>query len=160
MNAGGVFGEQLRAFGIAWVLLCIALALHVLDEALTDFLSVYNPTVQAIRRRFPFLPLPVFSFRVWLTGLCAAVLLALCLSPLAFHGSSFALGVSYPLAVVMFGNAMGHIGVALPSAFHAWNVLRAVIAFRGCPPFCVRAPCHTFELRTMLGDRRPGRTSA
>jgi hypothetical protein len=113
MNASGAFGEQVRAFGVAWVLLCIALALHVLDEALTDFLSVYNPTVQAIRQRFPFLPLPVFSFRVWLVGLCAAVLLALCLSPLAFRGSCFALGVSYPLAVVMFGNALGHIGASL-----------------------------------------------
>jgi hypothetical protein len=36
---------------------------NVLDEALTDFLSVYNLAVQAIRKRFPFLPLPTFTFR-------------------------------------------------------------------------------------------------
>jgi hypothetical protein len=55
-------------FGIAWLALCIAFAIHVADEALTDFLSVYNPAVRAIRARFPFLPLPTFTFRVWLTG--------------------------------------------------------------------------------------------
>ena len=32
--------------------LCLALAAHVFDEAMTDFLSVYNPTVQAIRQKF------------------------------------------------------------------------------------------------------------
>src|SRR5439155_13684259 len=44
-------------FGVAWVVLCVALSVHVADEALTDFLSVYNPAVRAIRSRFPFLPL-------------------------------------------------------------------------------------------------------
>ena len=35
--------------GIAWVMMWVALALHVTDEALTGFLSVYNPTVLALR---------------------------------------------------------------------------------------------------------------
>jgi hypothetical protein len=72
-----------RRFGVAWISLCVALALNVIDEAATGFLSVYNPTVQAIRTRFPFLPLPTFTFRVWLTGLCFGSLLLLSLSPLA-----------------------------------------------------------------------------
>jgi hypothetical protein len=42
-------------YGLAWLLLCLALAIHVLDEALTDYLAVQNPTVRAIRQRFPFL---------------------------------------------------------------------------------------------------------
>ena len=33
-------------FGRAWLGLAGALALHVTDEALTDFLSVYNPERQ------------------------------------------------------------------------------------------------------------------
>lgn len=113
MITGEIIGEEARRFGFAWLLLCTALALHVLDEALTDFLSVYNPAVRAVRRRFPFLPLPVFSFRVWLTGLCLAILLAFCLSPLAFHGSRFVLGAAYPLSILMFGNGLGHIGASL-----------------------------------------------
>jgi len=43
--------------------LCVAFGLHVVDEALTDFLSVYNPIVRAVRARLPFLPLPTFTFR-------------------------------------------------------------------------------------------------
>jgi hypothetical protein len=113
MTTSGVIVEAAHRFGVAWVLLCIALAVHVVDEAATDFLSVYNPTVQAIRKRFPFLPLPVFSFRVWLTGLCVAILLAFCLSPFAFAGRCFVIGVSFPLAVLMFGNALGHIGASV-----------------------------------------------
>jgi len=37
--------------GIAWVALCLAFALHIVDEASTGFLSVYNPTVLAMRER-------------------------------------------------------------------------------------------------------------
>ena len=39
-----------------------------MDEALTGFLSVYNPTVIEIKGRLPWLPLPVYSFEVWLGG--------------------------------------------------------------------------------------------
>jgi len=63
--------------GPAWVALCVALAIHVADEALTDFLSVYNPAVRAIRARFPFLPLPTFTFRIWLGGLIVVTVLLL-----------------------------------------------------------------------------------
>jgi len=113
MLDSGIIGEEARRFGFAWILLCIALALHVTDEALTDFLSVYNPSVQAMRKRFRFLPLPVFTFRVWLGGLCVAILLAFCVSPLAFEGSRWIVWAAYPLAVLMFGNALGHIGASL-----------------------------------------------
>ena len=75
--------------GRPWVALTLALAVHVADEAATDFLSVYNPTVESIRRRFPFLPLPVFTFDVWLAGLIAAVILLLALSRFAFRGASW-----------------------------------------------------------------------
>ncbi|MGO8792293.1 MAG: hypothetical protein ACLQVL_33560, partial [Terriglobia bacterium] len=53
----------------AWIALCLALALHVVDEASTGFLSVYNPTVVALRKSRPWLPFPVFTFGVWLAGL-------------------------------------------------------------------------------------------
>ena len=59
--------------GISWIALCLALALHVTDEASTDFLSVYNPTVSALRAKFGFWPMPTFEFREWLTGLIVAV---------------------------------------------------------------------------------------
>src|SRR5260370_7359150 len=54
-------------FGLAWVTLCAALAIHVADEAVTGFLSVYNPPARAIRARVPFPPLPTFPFPICLT---------------------------------------------------------------------------------------------
>ena len=43
-----------KKLGIAWVLVCLALAAHVTDEAFTGFLSVYNPTVLALRQSWVF----------------------------------------------------------------------------------------------------------
>ena len=76
-----------RRFGFTWVAMAVVIALHVTDEAATDFLSVYNPAVRAIRARLPFLPLPTFTFGVWLAGRAAGVALLLALSPLAFRQS-------------------------------------------------------------------------
>ena len=76
-----------KKLGIAWVLVCLALAAHVTDEAFTGFLSVYNPTVLALRAKLGFWPMPTFEFREWLTGLIVAVLLLLALSPFVFRGA-------------------------------------------------------------------------
>jgi len=94
----------MSGFGLAWAVLCVAFAIHVADEALTDFLSVYNPAVRAIRARFPFLPLPMFSFRVWLTGLVGAVLGLASLTPAAARGAAGMRPAAYVFAVTMAGN--------------------------------------------------------
>ena len=99
----------MTGFGLAWAVLCAAFAIHVADEALTDFLSVYNPVVRAIRARFPFLPLPVFSFRVWLTGLVVAVLGLASLTPAAARGAAGMRPAAYVFAVIMAGNGVLHI---------------------------------------------------
>jgi hypothetical protein len=112
MIATELLNPQSFRFGFAWVFLSVALILHVTDEALTDFLSVYNPTVRAIRKRVPFVPLPTFTFRVWLAGLCLGILVAVGLSILAFWGSRLALVVAYPAAILMFGNGIGHVAAS------------------------------------------------
>jgi hypothetical protein len=111
--AANLLNQQSFRFGFAWVLLSIALTLHVTDEAVTDFLSVYNPTVQAIRKRVPFLPLPTFTFRAWMAGLCLGILTAFGLSVLAFRGVRLALMLAYPVAILMFANGLGHILASL-----------------------------------------------
>jgi hypothetical protein len=98
-----------QQFGLAWIALAAALALHVIDEAATDFLSVYNPIAREIRRRIPFLPLPTFTFGRWITGLCLGIALLFALTPLAFQGERWLVRLSYPLALFMFGNGFGHI---------------------------------------------------
>lgn len=95
--------------GVAWVILWIALALHVTDEALTGFLSVYNPTVLALRARFGFWPMPTFEFREWLTGLTLGILLLAALSPFAFRNTRWLRPLFYFCAVVIgIVNALGH----------------------------------------------------
>ncbi len=109
--------------GVAWVALCVALAVHAADEALTDFLSVYNPAVQSIRRQLPFLPLPTFTFDVWLTGLILAVILLLGLSVFAFKGARFMVPLSRIFGLFMLANGLLHIvgsiymGRAMPGVY-------------------------------------------
>jgi hypothetical protein len=86
--------------GYAWVGLTLALAIHVADKVAHDFPAVYNPAAAAIRARLPFLPLPVFSFHVWLTGLILAVLGLLALSPLAFRSHRRLVRLSFPFALL------------------------------------------------------------
>jgi hypothetical protein len=94
--------------GIAWILLCLALAAHVTDEASTGFLRVYNPTVVALRARLGFWPMPTFEFREWLSGLIVAVLVLLALSPFIFRGSRWIRPLFYFLAVALFANGLAH----------------------------------------------------
>jgi hypothetical protein len=96
-------------FGMAWIGLTLALAVHVADEALTGFLAVYNPTVQAIRRLVPLLPLPVFTFRLWLSLLVAAVCVLLALSVFSFRGARWMVPLAYVFGVVMLGNGLVHL---------------------------------------------------
>ena len=100
-------------FGRAWLGLAGALALHVTDEALTDFLSVYNPAALAIRERLPYLRLPTFSFREWILGLSTGILLLFVLAPVAFRGSRWFTLLAMPFSVLMIANALGHIGSSL-----------------------------------------------
>jgi hypothetical protein len=93
----------------AWIALCLALALHVADEALTGFLSVYNPTVLALRQRRPWLPLPVFTFGVWLAGLVAANLLLLIFSVFMLRGAYWMRPIGYGFAFIMLANGLAHI---------------------------------------------------
>ncbi len=94
--------------GWAWLLLCLAVAAHVTDEALTGFLSVYNPTVLAMRARFPWWPMPTFGFREWLAGLIVAVAIGLALSPLAFRNARWFRPLAWFLAVMMLLNGLAH----------------------------------------------------
>lgn len=99
-----------RRFGYAWLGFAAALAAHVTDEATHDFLSTYNPTALAIRARLPFLPLPTFTFGVWLGLLIAGIGLLFALSPLAFRGARWLRIAALPLSVVVgVFNACGHM---------------------------------------------------
>ena len=110
---------QNRRFGAAWVAFALALALHVTDEATHNFLGTYNPSVLWIRARVPFLPLPTFTFGVWLTLLITAICLLLCLSPLAFRQNRWLRRVAWPIGILVgVLNALGHISGSI--YFRRW----------------------------------------
>lgn len=77
-----------------------------------DFLPLYNSLVHSLQVSYPWIPLPTFSFTVWITGLSIGVLTLLGLSPLVFAGSRFLRPVAYFLGILMLANAMGHIGAS------------------------------------------------
>jgi hypothetical protein len=93
--------------GRAWIAHGLALALHITDEALTGFLSVYNPTILALRPRGWWFP-PTFEFRVRLTGLICLVTLLLALSPLFYRNARWVRPIGYFFGVLNISNATGH----------------------------------------------------
>ena len=95
-------------FGIAWLLLCLAFCAHVVDEALTGFLNVYNPTVLAVRAQAPWFPMPTYQFRAWLTGLIVANAILLLLTPFAFRNARWLRPLAYFYAGVHLLNGTGH----------------------------------------------------
>ena len=100
---------SVHRLGVAWMSFCFALALHVTDEALTGFLSIYNPTIMALRERFGFWPMPTFEFREWLIGLITLVVLLLALSPLMFRNARWVRPIAFFFVVVAgILNACGH----------------------------------------------------
>ncbi|MEW6208851.1 MAG: HXXEE domain-containing protein [Acidobacteriota bacterium] len=118
------------AHGLAW--LCLALAAHAADEALTDFLSVYNPAAHWIREKF-YLPLPIFTFEMWIGGLIAAIIALLSLSAFAFRGAKWMRTLSYVFALVMLANGLLHIagsiylGRWMPGVYSSPLLLAAAI---------------------------------
>jgi len=128
-----LLGDGASRFGVAWVALCIALGMHVVDEALTDFLSVYNPAVRAIRARFPFLPLPTFTLPYWLGGLIMVTVFLFALAPAAFRGEPGMRPAAYIFGIVMAGNGLLHLGGsvymrrAMPGVYSAPIILAAAI---------------------------------
>jgi hypothetical protein len=113
MNRHGPRIDNRRQWGIAWITLSLAFGAHVLDEALHDFLSFWNPLVLSLREKAPYLPMPTFTFGVWIGGLILAVLILLFLSRFAFRGSAWMRPLSYLLSIIMLGNGLLHIGASL-----------------------------------------------
>jgi hypothetical protein len=100
-------------WALAWAGLTAAFALHVLDEATHDFLAWYNPAALALRARLGGLPFPpVFSFPVWLAGLCGAVALLAAVTPFLRPERRWLVAAAYVYGVVQVANAAGHLAVS------------------------------------------------
>jgi len=143
----------------AWVSLCLALALHVTDEAATGFLAVYNPTVMVLRQSNRWLPLPVFTFDVWLAGLVLAIVLLLCLSIFVLRGAVWMRPISYVFAAFMIANGMGHtLGTVLGRTVESVRFPRPMPGFYSSPCLFLASIYLLYELRHTRQERpaKPG----
>jgi hypothetical protein len=99
---------QQRGFGFAWLLLCMAFAFHVWDEATHDFLGYFNATVLALYGHFSWFPRMDMTFRGWLLGLLIAIVVLLALTAFAFQNARWLRPLAYVYAVIQLANGIGH----------------------------------------------------
>ena len=147
--AAAIDSPSSRRLGIAWIGMWLALALHVADEALTGFLSVYNPTVLALRAQYRFWPMPTFDFRTWLTSLILGILLLAALTPFAFRNADWIRPILY-FCVIVAGilNALGHIiGTILGHTVSTVRFPRPAPGFYSSPVLLAAAIYALIQLR-------------
>lgn len=123
-----------RRHWLAWMALCGALAIHVADEALTGFLDRYNPIFLEIREQHPPLPLPIFTFEIWLSLLIFAVVMLGASSCFVWKGRWAMRPISHVFAVFMLINGLLHIAHSIymrelmPGVYSSPLLLAASIA--------------------------------
>ncbi|MGA3193617.1 MAG: HXXEE domain-containing protein [Terriglobales bacterium] len=140
-------GDSNRRFGICWLFFGYTLALHVLDEAGNDFLSVYNPNALAIRRAL-LLPIPTLTLQTFIASLLCVLTLWLALTPLAFRGSKSMRRLAIPVAAVGgIANALAHLGSSIyyrrfmPGVYSAPLILfSGIVLLRVAVSMARRAP--------------------
>jgi len=129
---------------IAWLLLCAAVALHVADEAVHDFLAVYNPTVIAMRHSVPWVPLPVFTFREWIAGLVLAILVGVAATPFI----SRIRPTAYVVAILMIANGLQHtLGTIFGRTVPSVHFPRPMPGFYSSPVLIAASIYMLIELR-------------
>jgi hypothetical protein len=148
-------GAASRRLGIAWLLLSVAVAAHVADEALTGFLSVYNPTVLALRQSLGWWPMPTFTYEVWLSGLVVGIVILFLLSPLAFGNARGFRPFAYIFAALMTLNGVGHtLGTIAGRTVESVQFPRPMPGFYSSPLLIAASIYVLVELRRSALDSR------
>jgi zinc transporter ZupT len=93
----------------AWLLMMTAVAIHVFDETLTNFLPFYNEQVIRLKDRLPLVPMPQFTFEIWLGGLIGVIIVGFFLTFLVRRGGRMIRIVTIIMGIIMVGNALGHM---------------------------------------------------
>ena len=97
----------------AWLMLSLALALHVADEVLNGTLAFYRDLSDFVAEYLPFAKLPAFRFELWLINLCGAALVLIAMTWLVYKRQGQMRLASYVLATFATANAMLHIMMSL-----------------------------------------------
>lgn len=118
---------------MAWLILVAAVALHVADEAIHEFLPFYNNLVISLRDRLGFFPMPTFTFNIWLGGLIGAVIIGGFITPIVNRGGKLIRIIAIIIGIIMSANALGHLlgslfyGHLIPGFWSSFLLLPAAI---------------------------------
>jgi hypothetical protein len=101
------------ALGRPWLALCLAIALHLGEEAHGGFLSNYREAVHAVRELLPIVASPslVLAAGMWLAVAMVGILTAL--SPYAYRGKPWMRVATIGLSLIALANVTGYIGGSL-----------------------------------------------
>jgi hypothetical protein len=94
---------------VVWLIMMVAIALHVFDEAVTAFLPFYNQVVLNLRESIGFFPMPTFSFSIWLSGLIIMIVVGFAITPAIARGKKAMKILTTTLGVLMILNACSHM---------------------------------------------------
>ncbi|MDX9857296.1 MAG: hypothetical protein RBT76_05865 [candidate division Zixibacteria bacterium] len=100
---------------VAWLVLLTAISLHVIDEALTNFLSEFNALVPLARSLTGVAAIPHLSGEIWLGGVLILLVAGLALTPIVHRGHLPIRVVATALGVLMILNACVHIAWSVAS---------------------------------------------
>jgi len=99
--------------GIPWLLLSLALAVHVAEEIATGFLSAYELALESMRQLVPYVRLPHVTLSVWLAITIGVVALLTLLTPLAYRGARGMRTLMLWFIGLELANVAGHVGGAI-----------------------------------------------
>ncbi len=102
-----------KNFGLAWLLLSIALGLHIWDATVHDFIGYYNATVLALYGHFEWFPRIDMESRTWLAAMILVNLILFALAPIAFRNVHWLRPLAYVAAGVGVAIGIGHALVTL-----------------------------------------------
>lgn len=96
-----------------WLVLCLTLAVHVLDEAVGGFILQVNGLLSGIARDREILGVPQFTSVGWLAALAVVVLLLLVFTGPVSRSAPLTRLLPHAVASVLLVNGLGHMALTL-----------------------------------------------
>lgn len=120
------------SLGLPWLILCLALAVHVAEEIHGGFLSVYSLAIESVRDLVPFVSLPYVGLTVWLGFSIGIVAFLALLTPLAYRGAKGMRVLMLWLIALEVANVIGHVGGSILAGRPMPGVYSAVALAAAC----------------------------
>jgi hypothetical protein len=98
---------------VSYLILVGSLILHVIDEAINHFLDFFNLLVIKLKEHLTIFPFPVFTFKIWITGLTLAIIILIIITRFIQRRNRFAFVITRIFAVLMIINGLGHIAFSI-----------------------------------------------